>query len=112
MCSTCVLSLALIWSGAASAQSLDLRIPRHAVLGFQQPGPAGQPVTGTLTLEEAIQRGLEYNLNVVDARYTVASAEGQRRVRRVRQEQVRPGRQPRRAGGRPEQDKRRAAAGA
>ena len=83
VCSTCVLSLALSWSASASAQSLDLRIPRHAVLGFQQPGPAGQPVTGTLTLEEAIQRGLEYNLNVVDARYTVASAQGQRRVSRA-----------------------------
>ena len=65
VCSTCVLSLALSWSASASAQSLDLRIPRDAVLGFQQPGPPGQPVTGTLTLEEAIQRGLEYNLNVV-----------------------------------------------
>ena len=45
--------------------------------------PAGQPVTGTLTLDEAIQRGLEYNLNVVDARYNVASAQGQRRVSRA-----------------------------
>ena len=79
VCSTCVLSLALSSSAPASAQSLDLRIPSHAILSFQT-GPAGQAVTGTLTLEEAIQRGLEYNLNVVDARYNVASAEGQRRV--------------------------------
>ena len=81
-CSTCVLALALSWSAPASAQSLDLRIPSHAVLSFQT-GPAGQPVTGTLTLDEAIQRGLEYNLSVVDARYGVASAQGQRRVSRA-----------------------------
>ena len=81
VCSICALSLVLTRS-AASAQSLDLRIPPHAVLGFQ-PGPAGQPVAGTLTLEEAIQRGLEYNLNVVDARYNVASVQGQRRVSRA-----------------------------
>jgi outer membrane protein TolC len=66
----------------AGAQSLDLRIPSQAVLGFQ-PAQAGQPVIGTLTLEEAIQRGLEYNLNVVDARYSVAAAQGQRRVSRA-----------------------------
>src|SRR5436190_16702507 len=82
VCSICVLALAPIWSAPTSAQSLDLRIPSHAVLSFQT-GPAGQPVTGTLTLDEAIQRGLEYNLNVVDARYNVASAQGQRRVSRA-----------------------------
>ena len=80
--STCVLSLALRWSAPANAQSLDLRIPGHAVLSFQT-GPAGEPVSGTLALEEAIQRALEYNLNVVDARYSVASAQGQRRVSRA-----------------------------
>jgi outer membrane protein TolC len=82
VCSTCALTLALTWGAAASAQPLDLRIPTRAALGFQ-PGPAGQPVTGTLTLEEAIQRGLEYNLNVIDARYNVKSAQGQRRVSRA-----------------------------
>ena len=81
-CSACALILTVTWSGSARAQSLDLRIPRHAALDFQ-PGPAGQPITDTLTLEEAIQRGLEHNLNVVDARYAVKSAEGQRRVSRA-----------------------------
>lgn len=73
----------LVWSGSASAQSLDLRIPRDAAFGFQQPGPAGQTVAETLTLEDAIRRALEYNLNVVDARYNVDSAAGQRRVSRA-----------------------------
>jgi len=80
--STGAMALALLCVGNAHAQSLDLKIANRAAAGFQI-APSGQPVAGTLTLEDAIQRGLEYTLNVVEARNNVKSAAGQQRVSRA-----------------------------
>lgn len=68
--------------GASNVNTLSPAIQVQGVYSGSTSGLAARPFSGTLSLQEAVQRGLAYNLGTIGTNNSVRQAQGQTRVAR------------------------------